>query len=95
MAFSADEAAAARAAAAQEAAHRRAGAAAPPDQAASGPPSQPAKAPTPREAAAAALEKIRHEIDNLAKQVCLGQLINSLPYLSNLPQQLCRVVLPF
>ena len=70
MSFSPDEAAAARNAAAQEAAQRKAGGApAPPDQAASVPPSQPAKTLTPKEAAAAALQKIRHEIDDLAKQV--------------------------
>ncbi|CAL5223343.1 g5845 [Coccomyxa viridis] len=68
MSFSSDEAAAARNAAAQEAAQRKAGAAAPPDQATCVPPSQPAKTLTPREAAAAALQKIRHEIDDLAKQ---------------------------
>lgn len=69
MSFSPDEAAAARNAAAQEAAHRKVGAAPAPNQAASVPPSEPAKTLTPREAAAAALQKVRHQIDDLAKQV--------------------------
>ena len=72
MNFSPDEAAAARIAVAQEAAQRRVGTAAvpaAPDQAASVPPSEPAKTLTPREAAAAALQRVRHEIDDLAKQV--------------------------
>ena len=69
MTFSPDEAAAARNAAAHEAAHRRTGAAAPPDQAACVPASQPAKPLSSKEAAAAALDKIRHEIEDLAKQV--------------------------
>ena len=78
MSFSPDEAAAARDAAAQEAAQRKAGAATPPDQA---PPSQPAKTLTPKEAAAAALQKFRHEIDDLAKQV----LSSANPALCRLP----------
>ena len=73
MSFSPDEAAAARNAAAQEAAQRKTGGVAPlPEQAASVPPSEPAKTQTPKEAAAAALQKIRHEIDDLAKQVTLS-----------------------
>ena len=81
MDFSPEEAAAAREAAVREEAHRKAAAAGQtplpaaakshvpePAGAAQRPPAVPQAQP-PREAALAAIEKIRHEIDDLAKQV--------------------------
>ena len=73
MNFSPGEAAAAREAAAQEAAQRK-GTAGGPSHAPGVPPSQsavskPAPALTPHEAASAAIGKVRHQVDDLAKQV--------------------------
>ena len=81
MDFSPEEAAAAREAAVHEEAHRKAAAAgqtplpaaakphaSAPAKAAQGPQAASAALP-PREAAMAAIERIRHEIDDLAKQV--------------------------
>ena len=89
MDFSPEQAAAAREAAVREEAHRKAAAAgqAPlpaaaerhalqPAGAAQGPQAAPA-ALTPREAAMAAIEKIRHEVDDLAKQVRSRHDINA------------------
>lgn len=63
MSFSPEEAAAARNAAAQEAAAQKKGGDA-------GQASQPAPSPSPRDAAAAAINKVRHEVNDLEKQVC-------------------------
>ena len=74
MNFSPGEAAAAREAAAQEAAQRKGTAGSHPSHAPGVPPSQsavskPAPPPTPHEAASAAIGKVRHQVDDLAKQV--------------------------
>lgn len=74
MNFSPGEAAAAREAAAQEAAQRKGAAGGHPSHAPGGPPpqsavSKPAPAPTPHEAASAAIGKVSHQVDDLAKQV--------------------------